>query len=653
MDIPPPDKDAARILLVDDEPGIRKVLGFTLEDLGYEVLTAEDGQRALTLFLQTKPAIVLTDIKMPVMDGVTLLRRIKAEDAETEVIMISGHGDMDLAIESLKLEATDFITKPINDDALLIALKRAREKIDMRRQLKAYTENLERMVEEKTAQLLEAERRTAVGQAVEGLAAAMSSLADDMGSGVRFFNELPCLVSIHNHDLQVVAANDLYLQRLGAQIGQPSWAVYPGKDGGQVPCPVAKTFIHDRGQRCREKIRYENGREQPAIVHTAPVRTGEGRVEMVIEISADISEIQQLQDELRYTQRKYQQLFESVPCYISVWDRDQRLTTANRLFMDDFAPGPGVARDDIYPPGGDPGIVDQTLRDGELHQSEMTTVDKGGTDRRLLCWSTPLPNRQGEILEVMEMSTDITEIRRLQDNLSSLGLMVGEISHGFKGILTGLDAGAYLIKTGIEKDKPERLDEGLDLVRLMADRIRNQVLNVLYYAKERPLNIETIGVRRFVHDVLLTVETKARDQGIQVEQHLEPDLGDFQIDPHNLRIALVNILHNAIEACLADSGGKPPRITVSVTAGGDDLIFEIGDNGVGMDDKTLNKVFSLFFSTKGGQGTGLGLFITKKITEQHHGTISVSSRIGQGTRFHISIPRRSTSSPAFLNKAAT
>ena len=632
-----------RILLVDDESGIRKVLGITLEDLGYEVLTAEDGRQALELFRKIKPAIVLTDIKMPVMDGVALLRRIKAEEPETEVVMISGHGDLDLAIESLKLEATDFITKPINDAALEIALKRAREKIDMRRQLKAYTENLERLVEEKTSQLLEAERRAAVGQAVEGLSAAMSSLAGDMGSGVKFFNELPCLVSIHNHDLQVVAANELYLQRLGATVGQPSWAVYAGKEGHQQACPAAKTFSLGSGQRCREKIRYGDGREHPVIVHTAPVRTGGGQVELVIEICVNISEIQQLQEELRYTQRKYQQLFESVPCYISVWDREQRLTAANRLFMDIFAHNLGSHRDDICPPRGEEheaNMVTQTFHDGHPLQSEMVAVDKEGMDHRLLSWSAPLPNRQGEILEVMEMATDITEIRRLQDNLSSLGLMVGEISHGFKGIVTGLDAGTYLIKTGIEKGKGERLEEGLELIRLMADRIRNLVLNVLYYAKERSLHLETVEVTGFVHEVLLTVETKARDQGIQLAQNLGPDLGCFQIDPYVLRIAVVNILHNAMEACLAAEHVDRPQVELAIEATDEEVRFDISDNGVGMDESELKRIFSLFFSTKGGQGTGLGLFITRKIIQQHHGSIAVSSETGQGTQFRITIPRR-------------
>ena len=101
------------ILLVDDEDGIRKVLGIALADMGYHVLTAENGVEALRIFKDERPQIVLSDIKMPEMDGIELLRKIKQESPETEVIMITGHGDMDLAIKSVKYEATDFVTKPL------------------------------------------------------------------------------------------------------------------------------------------------------------------------------------------------------------------------------------------------------------------------------------------------------------------------------------------------------------------------------------------------------------------------------------------------------------------------------------------------------------------------------------------------------------
>lgn len=174
---------AAKVLLVDDEKGIRRVLGIALADRGYKVFTAAGAEEALDIFRETEPPIVLTDIKMPGMDGIELLQKIKQEIPDTEVIMITGHGDMDLAIQSLKYEATDFITKPIKDEALDIALKRAAEKIYLKTKLREYSDNLERLVEEKTRQLLEAERLAAVGQTVAGVAHAIKNVAGGLTGG--------------------------------------------------------------------------------------------------------------------------------------------------------------------------------------------------------------------------------------------------------------------------------------------------------------------------------------------------------------------------------------------------------------------------------------------------------------------------------------
>ena len=146
--------------------------------------TAGNGQEALRLFKEIDPPIVLTDIKMPDIDGIELLRRIKKEDPDTEVIMFTGHGDMELAIESLKHDATDFVTKPINDEVLDIALKKALERIALRRQLREYTENLERLVAEKAQKLIEAERLAAVGQTVSELSHAIKSIANGLKGGI-------------------------------------------------------------------------------------------------------------------------------------------------------------------------------------------------------------------------------------------------------------------------------------------------------------------------------------------------------------------------------------------------------------------------------------------------------------------------------------
>ncbi len=142
-----------KLLLIDDEEGVRRVLSLSLRREGYSVVTAEDGRKGLELFETEHPDIVLTDVKMPGMDGIEVLMRIKRVRPEAEVILVTGHGDMDLAIKSLQLDASDFITKPIGEEALSVALRRAEDRLAMKAQLREYTENMEIAVREKTAEL--------------------------------------------------------------------------------------------------------------------------------------------------------------------------------------------------------------------------------------------------------------------------------------------------------------------------------------------------------------------------------------------------------------------------------------------------------------------------------------------------------------------
>ena len=140
-----------RILVIDDEVSTLKMLRLLLRTYGYTVLTAESGEEGLDVFRKEAPQIVLTDIRMPGMSGIEVLQELKKINPEAEVIVFTGHGDMDLAIRSLQNDASDFINKPVQRQALEIALKRAEEKIGLRRQLKDYTLNLETKVAELTS----------------------------------------------------------------------------------------------------------------------------------------------------------------------------------------------------------------------------------------------------------------------------------------------------------------------------------------------------------------------------------------------------------------------------------------------------------------------------------------------------------------------
>lgn len=120
-----------RILVIDDELPTLKMFVLILNAMGHEVLTAESGEQGLDVLRAEHPPLVLTDIKMPGMDGIEVLRKIKEENQATEVIVITGHGDMDLAIKALNLDATDFINKPIRREALQGALARAEERMQL------------------------------------------------------------------------------------------------------------------------------------------------------------------------------------------------------------------------------------------------------------------------------------------------------------------------------------------------------------------------------------------------------------------------------------------------------------------------------------------------------------------------------------------
>jgi len=633
---------ALTLLLADDEESIRKVLSITLSDSGYRVLTAEDGREALRIFSDQRPPIVLTDIKMPGITGVELLRRIKSESPNTEVIMISGHGDMDLAIESLKHDATDFITKPINDDALEIALKRAKERISMREQIRTYTENLEALVEEQSAKLVEAERIAAVSRTFEGLSSAIWDMAGDMEVGIKQFNEMPCPVAIHNKEYRIVAANQLFLERYGDRIGQSSWGIYQGESGRPDGCPVTKTFRSGEGTRSTEIVSYADGVDAQVVVHTAPIRSQEGDIELVLEMSADIDEFRRLREELETTQQNYQQLFDEVPCYITVQDRKLELTAANRNFKDDFDFSEGSFCYHAYKhaskPCSDCPVV-QTFADGSSHQSEMIVTSKRGERYNLLISTAPLRDSTGAVSQVMEMATNITEIRQLQDHLSSLGLKIGTISHGLKGLLTGLDSGAYEIDSGLARDDADRVKEGWGTVKLMTQRIRNMALDILYYAKERDLRWEIIDVLSFAEDIAHSMESKAKSHGIEFIRDFDTTAGSFEIDASIVRTALVNIVENAIDACLEDQQSAARQVRFAVGQTEESVLFSIADNGIGMDEETLENLFTLFFSSKGTGGTGLGLYISKQIISQHGGSVDVSSVKGEGSEFRIALPK--------------
>ncbi|TVR00286.1 MAG: response regulator [Desulfovibrionales bacterium] len=631
-----------KLLLVDDEEGIRRFLGLTLEDMGYEIKTAENGQVALQILEDFQPSIVLTDIKMPVMDGIELMRRLKMDHPDIEVVIITGHGDLELAIEALKNEAADFITKPINDDVMEISLNRVREKIVMKRQLRDYTENLERLVEEKTQRIVELERQTAAGQMVEKFSDFLSRISNEVEDRTGLFNELPCLVSLHNQDLQVVACNSLFRERIGDCNGMHTQEMYTPESFTESTCPVQETFRTGGGQRRKITLAGKEKASIPVTAHTSPIQDKSGEVGLVLCIAVDMTELSRLRDELLATQQKYQRLFDEVPCYITVQNPDFTVAETNRRFKEKFNEAEGLlcyhekkGREAPCPDC----LMLQTLQDGESHQMETVVTTREGEQLNVLAISSPIRNVQGEIHQVIEMYTDITEIRRLQDHLTSLGIMLGSMSHGVKGLLTALDGGMYRLESGLKNNHPDQVTDALDTLKNIIGKVRKLVLDILYYAKSRDLDIQDLDVMKFLSDTAELIRPRADKADVQLTFHTEDNLGSFEIDAAALSAALVNLLENAIDACEGVEDTHR-HVEFSASATPDNVVIMVKDQGQGMDKETRDKIFTLFFSSKGSKGTGLGLFISNKTIEKHGGSIAVESEPGRGSTFTITLPRK-------------
>ncbi|MEK7741767.1 MAG: sigma-54 dependent transcriptional regulator, partial [Nitrospirota bacterium] len=132
------------ILIVDDEEGIRESLSGILEDEGYDVLTADSGEEAVKILRETSPDLIFLDIWLTGMDGIKTLQEIKAMKPDVPVIMISGHGSIELAVKATQTGAYDFLEKPLSLERVLLVSKRAIEKRTLERENIALKENLTR-----------------------------------------------------------------------------------------------------------------------------------------------------------------------------------------------------------------------------------------------------------------------------------------------------------------------------------------------------------------------------------------------------------------------------------------------------------------------------------------------------------------------------
>lgn len=231
-----------------------------------------------------------------------------------------------------------------------------------------------------------------------------------------------------------------------------------------------------------------------------------------------------------------------------------------------------------------------------------------------------------------------------QERLAAVGETVAGLAHCLKNVLNGLRAGQYVIERAFEKFDEAKLRKGWGVILSSVRQVERIIHDMLYFVREREPKREPANPNDVIRDVMDLLKEQANGQGVKLIAELEKDLGTEELDRNLIYRAVLNLATNAIDACVESESGD--QVVLRSHSNLKEIQISVEDNGIGMSEETQQQLFTRFFSTKHGKGTGLGLPVVKKIVEEHGGTIEMESAMDKGTKFTIHLPKRECESDA-------
>jgi PAS domain S-box-containing protein len=279
---------------------------------------------------------------------------------------------------------------------------------------------------------------------------------------------------------------------------------------------------------------------------------------------------------------------------------------------------------------------------------ETQFVTKAGEVRDVLLTCSRLRNRDGAIIGTIGISKDITEEKRLQNQLiqsqryAAIGQVFTGIQHSMKNMLNACKGGSYMVRTGLAKDNRKMLEEGWEIVQEGISRLTDMSVDMLKYVKEWKPRFDRVDLTKILSEIHRVIKQTAKDKGVKVRLNIRDDLPEIICDPRMIHSSTMDIVSNALDACLWKdySDDEKPEISLGayMSEDGRKAVIEVRDNGCGMTEDVKANIFDPFFSTKSKAGTGLGLSITSRMIGVHGGKFDVESVPDQGTIFRILLP---------------
>lgn len=580
------------------------------------------------------------------------------------------------------------------------------------------------------------------------------------------FDQVPCGIAIIDRNYNVVDHNRGFAEVFGEGKGRPCYQVYKGLTEQCPQCMAEQTFA-DGKVRVNDEVGVDRvGRPAHYVVHIAPIYGKNGDIPYLIEMSTDVTETKRLQ-------REYQALFERVPCYVAVVNREYRVVRANERIREIFGEITGQHCYEIFKHQSekcDDCPAELTFQDGQAHSGSHIGISKDDVPTHYFVTTTALSRGGPKIAHVIEMALDVTEVHTLKEELershafqqtliensidgvvatdaqgkviicnpaakallkypdgkligrnlpdfilpakfktalaegrdvcvlpeasvktsdgeeipvrfsgitlkkgsellgtaiflqdlqelkqlerekidaerlAAVGQTVAGLAHGIKNILTGLEGGMYVVNSGLQKGQQDRIDVGWDMLKRNIGKISALVKNLLNFSKGRTPHVTVVDPNDIVRDIIALYQDAAQRDGITLVAETDKSIPPAPLDSEEIHTCLANLISNALDACQM-SEKMVCSVTIRCKEENNCLIFEVADEGSGMDYEIKQKVFTNFFTTKGSGGTGLGLLLTRKIVQEHGGKIAVESTPGEGSLFRLVFPRERLPQP--------
>ncbi len=461
------------------------------------------------------------------------------------------------------------------------------------------------------------------------------------------FDQVPCQILLIDRNFRIVKTNARTREMLGDVDGKHCFQSLKGFDHTCSECTARQTFEDGELHTGHHIWRTKDGQTVHLHVITVPLKITDNGFDMVMEMAVDVTKTIKLMEGLNYAQTFLETLVATSMDGILAVDSGGRITIINPAARKLLGAQVNqiLTRESLAGllPAGVIEQVTENRRHVYIPETVVTSFTGEAVPVRLVGNQLLMDNKS---LGMAFSLQDLSEIKKLQnakleaERLAAVGQTVAGLAHGVKNLITALEGGMYMLNSAVQKADIMRLEKGMEMLHRNIERMSTFVKAFLGFSKGRKIRPALNHAGDIVKEVVEMYAAKAITLGIGLEYKVQAAMEPAALDAESLHECLANLVGNAVDACQGREDSAEAGIHVNCFEEDDSIQIVVTDNGCGMDAETRQKLFSTFFTTKGLDGTGLGLLMSKKIIQEHGGTIEVQSELGKGSVFHIRLPRR-------------